>query len=63
MFDRSYANLYYLFSDQFGIEIQALKLIQSFGFFMALSFIAAAFFLYRDLKRKEQAGLLKSYFN
>lgn len=62
MFHRSYANLYYLFSDQFGIEIQALKLFQSFGFFMALAFIAAAFFLHRDLKRKEKAGLLKSYF-
>lgn len=62
MFSRSYANLYYLFSDVFGIEIPALKLFQSFGFFMALAFMGAAFFLYRDLKRKEKLGLLKSYF-
>lgn len=62
MFSRSYANLYYLVSDIFGIDIPALKLFQSFGFFMALAFMAAAFFLYRDLKRKEKLGLLKSYF-
>ncbi len=61
MFERSYANLYYLFSDLFGIEIPLLKLVQSFGFIMAMAFLAAAFFLYRDLKRKYELGLLKSY--
>ncbi len=61
MFDRSYANLYYLFSDLFGIELPVLKIFQSFGFFMALAFLSAAFFLYRDLKRKQMLGLIKSY--
>ncbi len=61
MFSRSYANLYYLVSDLFGIELPVLKLLQSFGFFMALAFLVAALFLYFDLKRKEKAGLIKSY--
>ncbi len=61
MFARSYANLYYLVSDLFGIELPVLKLLQSFGFFMALAFLVAALFLYFDLKRKEKAGLIKSY--
>lgn len=61
MFDRSYANLYYLFSDLFGINLPFLKLLQSFGFFMALAFLVAALFLYFDLKRKEKLGLIKSY--
>lgn len=61
MFARSYANLYYLFSDLFGINLPFLKLFQSFGFFMALAFLVAALFLYFDLKRKEKLGLIKSY--
>lgn len=61
MFERSYANLYYLVSDLLGVEIEVLRMFQSFGFFMALAFLVAAFFLYRDLKRKEKLGLLKSY--
>ncbi|CAN5322459.1 hypothetical protein BH09BAC1_BH09BAC1_12300 [soil metagenome] len=62
MFARSYANLYYLVYDNFGIKLEILKMLQSFGFFMAMAFLAAAFFLYRDLKRKEKLGLIKSYF-
>lgn len=53
-----YPNLYYLIKDWFGIEINLFKIFYSFGIFVALSFIAAAIFLNKELKRKEKEGLL-----
>ena len=53
-----YPNLYYAVQDLFGIEITGLKLINSFGFFVAIAFIAASAVLSAELKRKEQEGLL-----
>lgn len=53
-----YPNLYYAFKDLLGIEIQALRFVNSFGFFVAMAFIAGAYFLAKDLKRKEQEGKL-----
>ncbi len=51
-----YPNLYYLFQDLFGVKINALKLINSFGFFVALAFVASGYVLYKELKRKEALG-------
>ena len=53
-----YPNLYYAFKDIFGIEITGLKLVNSFGFFVALSFIISAWVLSLEMRRKEQQGLL-----
>jgi phosphatidylglycerol:prolipoprotein diacylglycerol transferase len=53
-----YPNLYYAVKDLFGIEITGLKLINSFGFFVAIAFIAASAVLSSELKRKEKEGLL-----
>lgn len=53
-----YPNLYYAFKDLFGVEWTGLRFINSFGFFVALAFIAAAFVLTQELKRKEREGLL-----
>lgn len=53
-----YPNLYYAVKDLFGIEISGLKLINSFGFFVAIAFIAASAVLSAELKRKEKEGLL-----
>ncbi|MEO7313199.1 MAG: prolipoprotein diacylglyceryl transferase family protein [Chitinophagaceae bacterium] len=53
-----YPNLYYFFSDVFGIRLQGLKFINSFGFFVAIAFIAGAVALTADMKRKERLGLL-----
>jgi prolipoprotein diacylglyceryl transferase len=53
-----YPNLYYAFKDLFGVEWSGLKLVNSFGFFVALSFIAAAYILTRELRRKSEQGLL-----
>ncbi|GEO08472.1 prolipoprotein diacylglyceryl transferase [Segetibacter aerophilus] len=53
-----YPNLYYAFKDLFGVEWTGLKLINSFGFFVALSFMGAALVLTAELKRKTREGLL-----
>lgn len=53
-----YPNLYYAFRDLFGIEVKGLLFINTFGFFVALAFLAAAWILTLELKRKERAGLM-----
>jgi phosphatidylglycerol---prolipoprotein diacylglyceryl transferase len=53
-----YPNLYYAFKDLFGVEWTGLRFINSFGFFVAAAFIAAAFVITLELKRKEREGLL-----
>src|SRR5580693_6155898 len=55
-----YPNLYYAFSDLFGWAPNWLRFVNSFGFFVALSFIAAAIVLTKELIRKEREGLLHS---
>ena len=52
-----YPNLYYAFKDIFGWELAGLKLVNSFGFFVALSFIISAWVLTLELRRKQQQGL------
>lgn len=53
-----YPNLYYAFKDIFGVNLPGLRFVNSFGFFVALSFLAAAWVLTQELKRKERTGLL-----
>jgi phosphatidylglycerol:prolipoprotein diacylglycerol transferase len=54
-----YPNLYYFFKDIFGVEWEWARFLNSFGFFVALSFLAAAYFLTRVLKAREKKGYLK----
>ena len=54
-----YPNLYYAFKDLFGIEIEKLRYVNSFGFFVAIAFILAAVALAAELKRKSKLGLLQ----
>lgn len=51
-----YPNLYYLIEDLFGVKLNGLRLVNSFGFFVALSFIASGYVLFSELKRKEALG-------
>lgn len=53
-----YPNLYFAIKDLFGVEINGLKIINSFGFFVAISFLASAWILASELKRKQKLGLL-----
>jgi prolipoprotein diacylglyceryltransferase len=54
-----YPNLYFALKDLFGISLPFLRFVNSFGFFVALSFIAAAITLTKELMRKEREGLLE----
>ncbi len=53
-----YPNLYYVFKDWFGVEWQALSILNTFGLMVALGFVTAAIVLASELKRKEKQGLL-----
>lgn len=53
-----YPNFYYIVKDWFGVEIQFLHVINSFGFFVALSFLLASITMQKELKRKFKDGLL-----
>lgn len=53
-----YPSIYYAIKDLFGIDLPFFKLIQSFGFFVAISFLLAAYCFTKELKRKESEGLL-----
>ena len=55
-----YPDLSYFFHDLFGSAPDNwLSVIKTFGFFLILSFLAAAYALYLELKRKEKEGLLQ----
>lgn len=51
-----YPNLYYAFIDLFGLELPFLKLVNSFGFFVAMAFLTAGFFLKKEVIRKTALG-------
>ena len=54
-----YPNLSYLLHDLFGTaRDNGFSVIQMFGLFLGLAFFTAAFILYKELRRKEEEGLL-----
>ncbi len=53
-----YPNLYYVFKDWFGVEWQFLKVLNTFGLFVAIAFMVAAVVINSELKRREKLGLL-----
>ncbi len=55
-----YPTLYHLLKDLFGIEFCLAKAIQMFGLLVALAFVAGAYILSLEMKRKESMGLLKA---
>jgi phosphatidylglycerol:prolipoprotein diacylglycerol transferase len=54
-----YPNLYYAFKDLFGVEWTGLRFINSFGFFVAFAFLAAAYVLTQELRRRERLGFMQ----
>jgi len=55
-----YPNLYFLFQDLLGVEVPALKLVNTFGLMVALAFVVASALLKRELQRKEKEGLISA---
>jgi phosphatidylglycerol---prolipoprotein diacylglyceryl transferase len=53
-----YPNLYYVFKDIFGVDWKFLRVANTFGVFVAISFILAAVVLTAELRRKSKEGLL-----
>lgn len=54
-----YPSIYHFFYDTFGIDVNGLKAIKSFGFFVAIAFISANALFVRELKRLEAAGVFQ----
>jgi phosphatidylglycerol---prolipoprotein diacylglyceryl transferase len=55
-----YPTLYHAVHDLLGLDLQLLKLINTFGFFVALAFLGAARTMASELERKHELGLLQS---
>src|SRR5688572_30804158 len=55
-----YPTLYHAFHDLLGLDLSVLKLLNTFGFFVALAFFAAARTLASELDRKHELGQLPS---
>lgn len=53
-----YPSLYFAIKDLFHLDLPFLKMIQMFGFFVAVAFICAAYVWTKELKRKENEGLI-----
>lgn len=54
-----YPNLRYAFYDLTGIDFSPLSLVQTYGFFLAFTFLACGWALTADLKRRERQGILQ----
>lgn len=54
-----FPDFHYLFNSLFGIDIPGLSLVKTFGFFVAIAFLAGAWIIARELKRKAEQGLLQ----
>lgn len=53
-----YPDFQFLFQEWFGVDIPVLSLLKTFGFLVAMAFLAAGYTLFLELKRKEGNGLL-----
>jgi phosphatidylglycerol:prolipoprotein diacylglycerol transferase len=54
-----FPDFHYLFQSLFGVDLPGLSIIKTFGFFVALGFIAGAWALTKELKRKQAQGLFQ----
>jgi hypothetical protein len=54
-----YPTIYHALLDLFGIDWGWTRLLNSFGFFVALAFVAASYLWGLELKRKAEQGLFQ----
>ena len=57
-----YPTLYHAFKDLFGVDLNFLKPVNSFGLFVAIAFLSAALLFKKEIIRKEKEDLLSSKF-
>ena len=54
-----YPNLYYAFQDILGLDLPFLKLVNSFGFFVAMAFLVGGYFIRLEFIRLTKLGVFK----
>lgn len=54
-----YPDFHHLLRDLFGIDLPVLSLLKTFGFLVAMAFLAGGYVLYLELKRREDLGLIR----
>jgi prolipoprotein diacylglyceryl transferase len=57
-----YPNFRYFVYDWTGLDIPALAVVQMYGFWLAMAFLASGFFLMVELRRRERIGWLKGVY-
>jgi phosphatidylglycerol:prolipoprotein diacylglycerol transferase len=57
-----YPNFRYFVYDWTGIDVPALAVVQMYGFWLAMAFLASGFFLMVELRRRESIGWLKGVY-
>lgn len=55
-----YPTLYHALLDLTGLDLPALRFLNSFGFFVAVAFVFASWTLGLELRRRERSGLLRT---
>jgi phosphatidylglycerol---prolipoprotein diacylglyceryl transferase len=53
-----YADFHELLKHFFGLDFPRLSLIKCFGFMVAMAFLAAGYVIFKELKRKEEDGII-----
>ena len=56
-----YPNFYFLFKDLFGIEVEILKVVQTFGFFLVFAIFSGFLIAVSEMKRKTKEGIFRPY--
>lgn len=54
-----YPDFHFLLKDLFGLDIPVLSLLKTFGFLVAMGFLVAGYIISKELKRKEDNGLIQ----
>jgi phosphatidylglycerol:prolipoprotein diacylglycerol transferase len=54
-----FPDFHYLFRFLFNIDLPGLSLVKTFGFFVAMAFLAGAWVLAKELRRKKDQGLFQ----
>ena len=57
-----YANFRYSIYDIFGVDLPWMRVVQTYGFFLAMAFLVSGVVLMQELRRREKVGLLKGVY-